>query len=315
MQIRQLFYLTKIAECGSITSAAQQLYISQPSLTKSIAQLEKEYGIQIFVRKPNGVELTSQGKDFLYYAKVILNAADILDKVFSDRDSERKSQLFIASQQLDFLYSLVLETYRQNKGKVINGNIVEADRSDVVRRVLDGDVNIGIIVRSSSDSKSFLWHTEAKRLEIHTLDRAGVFACFGPKSPYYERDTITFAEARLCPQLALDIESDIKYDLNFNCTQSHFNMSSLICFNTISACERFLLETDSLLYIAKWAIGCFSETSIRAVSVISDLETRSAPITELLWLKRAGEPLNSMEKQFIQNLYAHFGKSTSEINL
>ena len=48
MQIQQLEYLMKVVECGSITRAAQQLFLSQPSLTKSISNLESEYHIKIF---------------------------------------------------------------------------------------------------------------------------------------------------------------------------------------------------------------------------------------------------------------------------
>ena len=68
MQIQQLEYLMKVVECGSITRAAQQLFLSQPSLTKSISNLESEYHIKIFDRRPKGIQLTPEGKEFLYYA-------------------------------------------------------------------------------------------------------------------------------------------------------------------------------------------------------------------------------------------------------
>ena len=51
MQIKQLEYLVKIVENGSISKAAEQLYITQPNLTKAVSSLEKEYGIKIFNRK------------------------------------------------------------------------------------------------------------------------------------------------------------------------------------------------------------------------------------------------------------------------
>ena len=61
LQIKQLEYLVKIVENGSISKAAEQLYITQPNLTKSISNLEKEYGIRLFNRKARGVELTAEG--------------------------------------------------------------------------------------------------------------------------------------------------------------------------------------------------------------------------------------------------------------
>ena len=69
MKMKQLEYLIKIAECGSISKAAQELYISQPSLTKAISSLEEEFHVQLLLRKPRGVELTIEGKSFLHYAR------------------------------------------------------------------------------------------------------------------------------------------------------------------------------------------------------------------------------------------------------
>ena len=65
MQIKQLEYLVKIVENGSISKAAEQLYITQPNLTKAVSSLEKEYGIRLFNRRARGVELTAEGKEFM----------------------------------------------------------------------------------------------------------------------------------------------------------------------------------------------------------------------------------------------------------
>ena len=69
MRIEQLQYLVKIVECGSITQAAKQLYLSQPSLTKAIQQLEAEYGVQLLRRTSQGIELTAEGRKFVFRAR------------------------------------------------------------------------------------------------------------------------------------------------------------------------------------------------------------------------------------------------------
>ena len=74
MNVKQLEYLMKIVECGSITHAAQQLGISQPSLTKAMLNLEGEYNIRIFDRHARGVQLTSGGREFVHYARGVLSA-------------------------------------------------------------------------------------------------------------------------------------------------------------------------------------------------------------------------------------------------
>lgn len=304
MNINQLRYFIKTAECGSMTEAAQELYISQPSLSKSIAQLESEYSFQLFERKPLGVVLTPVGVKFLHYAKVVVEAAARLDNTFTDRGAEDRSQLFIASQQCDFLYELLVKTFRKS-GTIIS-NIVETDRKSVIRSVIEGDVDIGILVRTSSDTKSFLWQSDLKKLEVNYLDKAGVYACIGPKSPYYNREQITFSEAERCPQIALDMEQETKMASFVDSTKHHFNMNNIIFFNSISACEHFLLNTDSLLYISKWATGCFTGTPIKSLPVVSDHKDDPAPVTELLWIKRYDEPLNKLSTKFINNLQSYF---------
>lgn len=310
MKIKQLEYLLKIAECGSISKAAEQLFISQPSLTKSVMGLEEEYGIQIFVRKARGVELTTDGKSFVHYARGVLTAVNALERNFAGEPGAPRSRLFVASQQFDFVYDLFLKVYLQNQDKLIHYNLVEADRSEVTRQVLTGEVDLGLLVRSKTDAKTFPWNTEARRLSIHTVDTAGIYACVGPYSPFYMRRRISFTEAQAVPHLVLDMESQAKQNLYFDNSNAHFNTKKIIFFNSISACEAFLLKTDALLFIAKWARNCFKDQRIRSMRVAEfnaplDRETDN----ELLWIKRAGEPLNAAEHQFLEHLYQRFGKT------
>ncbi len=61
MTLQQLKYVIAIAECGSITSAAKKLLVAQPSLSKSVSELEKEMGITIFFRNNRGIYLSDEG--------------------------------------------------------------------------------------------------------------------------------------------------------------------------------------------------------------------------------------------------------------
>ena len=73
MRLQQLIYLEKIVEVGSINVAAKELFLTQPSLSKAIKELEEEMGIQILRRKQTGVSLTNDGREFMAYAKQILD--------------------------------------------------------------------------------------------------------------------------------------------------------------------------------------------------------------------------------------------------
>lgn len=79
MTIQQLKYILTVAEAGSITEAAKQLFISQPSLSTSIRETEKEAGIIIFVRSRTGITLTKEGTEFLGYARQVLQQMELLE--------------------------------------------------------------------------------------------------------------------------------------------------------------------------------------------------------------------------------------------
>lgn len=316
MQLKQLEYLVKIVECGSISKAAQILYVSQPSLTKAVMNLEQEYGIQILVRKARGVELTSDGKSFVHYARGILTAADELEATFSHQkylSDTKKSRLFVATQQLDFVHDLLLKTYQLNEDKRLHYNLVETDRSSVARLLLSGAVDLGLFVRSSVDAKTLLWNTESKRLDFYVLDQAGPYVCVGPKSPFYEKEAVTYAEAEGSFQLILDMESQATQGLYFGVTKAHFNTEKLIFVNSIGACERFLQRTDAILFAAKWVLGAFRHGRIRSIPLVSNSKNELLPVNELVLIKRSGEPLNFTEKQFVELLYQHVGKPAPAI--
>lgn len=78
MQIQQLRYFLEIAKCGKISLAAQNLYISQPSLSQQMTKLEQELGIALFIRKSKSISLTDAGKEFALQAQRIVNEFDLL---------------------------------------------------------------------------------------------------------------------------------------------------------------------------------------------------------------------------------------------
>ena len=314
MKLKQLEYLLKIVECGSITKAARELYISQPSLTKSIVSLEEEYGIQILIRKPRGVELTADGKSFVYYARTVLAASNALAQNFTNRQNVPRSRLFLASQQLDFVHDLFVKTYLQNQDSRIHFNLVETDRNDVTRQVLSGNVDLGLLVRNQADAKTFLVNAEAKRLSVNVISRSGVYAAVGPYSLFYNRKSISVEETAVCPQVVLDMEEQATQSLYFDNPDAYFNTEKIIFVNSIAACERFLIQSDMLLFIAKWAEGCFKDPRIRIIPVVDEKNPKQFDeVNELLWIKRAGEPLYFTEYQFLQLLYQRFG-NTDELD-
>ncbi|MGT2744438.1 LysR family transcriptional regulator [Streptococcus phocae subsp. phocae] len=97
MRIQQLQYLIKIVECGSMNEAAKQLFITQPSLSNAVKDLEKEMGITIFNRNPKGITLTKDGVEFLSYARQIIEQTSLLEDRYKNNNASR--ELFSVSSQ------------------------------------------------------------------------------------------------------------------------------------------------------------------------------------------------------------------------
>jgi DNA-binding transcriptional LysR family regulator len=78
MTLQQIYYAITVAETGSMNKAAEKLYISQPTLTSAIKELEKFAGVKLFLRTAKGMEITPDGEEFLACARPIFNQYELL---------------------------------------------------------------------------------------------------------------------------------------------------------------------------------------------------------------------------------------------
>lgn len=309
MRLGQLEYFIKVAECGSITKAAKELYISQPSLTKSIANLEAEYDIQLLERVPKGVSLTPEGREFFDYAKDVVNSRQVLDEAFGKRaEKSPVHRLRVASQQLDFLYGLLDQLYMEN-GTVMNMYVEEAERGTVVERVYEGMSDIGILVLTQEDSRFFDMSLKKKSLEVHELDVSSVYVAMSSRSPLYDKSCITGAEARPYLHVALDMDDSTRRKIMQG---ADFNLDAdqIIFCNTISTCLHFMRRQGAILYVPRWVLGLIeAESDIRAAPLLLDDGKPWPMVNRLCWIKRENEELPILGKRFIHLLTELFSQS------
>lgn len=84
MTLQQLKYVIEVANQGSINEASKKLFISQPSLSNAIRELEEEMQITIFERSNRGISVTKEGAEFLTYARQVIDQADLLESRYLD---------------------------------------------------------------------------------------------------------------------------------------------------------------------------------------------------------------------------------------
>ena len=103
MTLQQLRYVIQVVESGSLNSAAKALFISQPSLSKAIHELEKEMGISLFIRTNKGIILSEEGNKFLGYARQVVEQANLLEEQYNTKHVPSKTVFAISSQHYAFV--------------------------------------------------------------------------------------------------------------------------------------------------------------------------------------------------------------------
>ena len=131
MTLKQLRYITVVADIGNITEAAKKLFIAQPSLTASIQELEKEYGITIFNRSKKGIELTQEGEEFLGYARQVLEQTNLIEERYSG-GSTGKHRFSVSSQHYSFVVESFVELLKKDGGDRYEFHMRETETYDII---------------------------------------------------------------------------------------------------------------------------------------------------------------------------------------
>ena len=145
MNLTHLRYIVEVARTGSITKAAQNLYMGQPNLSKAIKDLEKNVGTAVFMRTPKGVVPTKKGEEIIEYAKSLLKQADEFDERFFGGRAEIKS-FTVAANGIDYCltaFEHFAAEYEQEREFSVYYRI--ADTEAVFGMVESGEADIGVI--------------------------------------------------------------------------------------------------------------------------------------------------------------------------
>ena len=144
MTLQQLKYILAISSTGSMNKAAEQLYVSQPSLTSSVQELEKEIGIKIFNRSGRGVTLTNDGVEFVQYARQVVGQFDVLSEKYSGRGNVKK-KFGVSTQHYSFAVKAFVEMVKEFDTAEYEFAVRETKTAEVISDVANLRSEIGII--------------------------------------------------------------------------------------------------------------------------------------------------------------------------
>lgn len=158
MTLQQLKYMITVAEKGSITEAAKTLYISQPSLSEAIKEVEKEAGITIFIRRRSGAVPTKEGMEFLGYARQVLEQMDILNSRYIDYGTA-KQRFCVSTQHYTFTANAFVELVRKYSHEHYEFILNETQTHQIIEDVRNRFSDLGILFLSSVLCADYLMNT------------------------------------------------------------------------------------------------------------------------------------------------------------
>lgn len=200
MTIQFLKYIVSVAEIGSITEAARQLHISQPSLSAALKEAEKEVGFAIFTRSRTGIALTKEGVEFLGYARQVIQEMNLLEDRFI-RSKPEKPRFCVSTQHYTFTANAFVEMVQKYGQERFEFILNETQTHQILEDVKNRFCDLGIIYLSDRN-ETFLRKTmDEMGLSFYELFTASPHVFLRAKHPLVEKKSLTLKDLQPYPRL------------------------------------------------------------------------------------------------------------------
>ena len=196
-------HLDRTANTGTITEAANRLFISQPSLTNAIHELEKEMNITIFNRTNKGISISKEGEDFLGYARQVLEQAAILEDKYKG-GSGGKKQFCVSTQHYSFAVNAFVDLIKEYGQDEYDFSLRETQTYEIIEDVARMRSEIGILFLNDFNETVLGKILKSHELEFHPLFVARPHVFISRKHPLAGNAVITNEELEQYPYLSFE---------------------------------------------------------------------------------------------------------------
>ena len=191
MNILHLKYAVEIANTRSISKAAENLFTSQPNLSRAIKDLENDLKIKIFKRSSKGIEVTIEGEEFLLYARNALAQINRIESIYEKR-TERKERLSVSVPRSSF-YSYAFSNFAKEKNKSSSFELVykETNSMRTLLNVLSEEYDLGILRYQSAFDRYYTNFFEEKKLDYEVLNEFSYVLLVHKSNPISKKEKVT----------------------------------------------------------------------------------------------------------------------------
>lgn len=203
MTLQQLKYLVTVAECKNITEAAEKLFISQPSLSAAIHNLENEMGVTAFVRSNKGVSVTREGEELLSFARNLLEQADIMKDRFCN-DKSRMPKFSVSCQHYSFAVNAFVDVVNKYDANVYSFILRETQTGEIIDDVANGRSELGILYLFENNEDVLTKLFKKNDLVFEEIFKASPHVFISKNHPLANNEIITLEELKPYPYLVYE---------------------------------------------------------------------------------------------------------------
>lgn len=297
MRIKQLDYIVKVVELGSVNEAAKHLFITQPSLSTAIRELEQEMNIQIFQRTQKGMVLTTEGTEFLSYARQILEQVDLMEEKYKGTETRRR--LFsVSAQHYAFAvhaFVQLIKSYEQNEYEF---TFRETQTNNIIEDVSTFQSELGILYLNTFNEKVIRKLLKEKKLVFHPLFTAHPHVFISKKNPLVGKKSVTLADLEDFPYLSFEQGQFNSFHFSEEILSTRYHKKS-IRVSDRATLFNFLIGVDGYTISSGVLSRELNDKNIVALPLEVD-ETM-----EIGWIHPAQMPLSPMGEEYLRYLEEH----------
>mgnify|MGYP000598852410 FL=1 len=253
MTLQQLRYVIEVAKTGSMNVAAKQLFVSQPSLSMAIRELENDVHISIFERTTKGVVITAEGEEFLGYARQIINQVELLEDKYIEA-GQIKKKFGVSAQHYSFAVKAFVEMVKGFDMDKYEFAIREARTHDVIHDVVTGKSEIGILYTNEFNEKVLNKIFKDNQLEFVHLFTCQGYAYLWKNHPLAGKKVIALEELQDYPCLSFEqgdnnsfyfaeeILSTYDFKKTIKSNDRATNLNLMVGLNAFTLCSGIICE-------------------------------------------------------------------------
>lgn len=203
MTLQQLKYMLAIVSCGSISEAAKQLFISQPSLSSAVKEIEQEIGVDIFLRSSKGIVLSNEGAEFLSYARQVVEQAELLEQRYMNKKPSKKL-CAISTQHYAFAVQAFVGLLKDLNTNEYECTLRETRTYEIIEDVRNMRSEIGILYLNDFNRKVLEKMLKESDLRFHPLFEAEPHVFISATHPLAAKTIIEIEDLDEFPCLAFE---------------------------------------------------------------------------------------------------------------